>query len=73
MLLQNIWLKKKLDIPLFSHYFVIRLHFVQYVHFSLDLTGNLHTFWVITSSELAWAVIDLHTEHTLTGITINGW
>lgn len=35
--------------------------------------GNLHTFWVITSSELAWAVIDLHTEHTLTGITINGW
>ena len=35
--------------------------------------GNLQSFWVIASSQMAWAVIDLHTEHILTGITIYGW
>ncbi|XP_052058441.1 uncharacterized protein LOC127698798 [Mytilus californianus] len=35
--------------------------------------GNLQTFWVIESSEYVWTVLDLQTEHTLTGITIYGW
>ncbi|KAH9504838.1 hypothetical protein Btru_062072 [Bulinus truncatus] len=37
------------------------------------LDGNLFTFWVIPVLHDAWTILDLHSEHIITGITIYGW
>ncbi|KAI8771735.1 alpha-latrotoxin-Lhe1a isoform X1 [Biomphalaria glabrata] len=37
------------------------------------LDGNLSTFWVIPVLHDAWTILDLHSEHIISGITIFGW
>ncbi|XP_059151042.1 uncharacterized protein LOC131937542 [Physella acuta] len=37
------------------------------------LDGNPRTFWVVPVLHDAWTVLDLHTDHMITGITVYGW